>query len=308
MFRLSTRHSPRTASFTLVEMLVIISIVSLLSSISYTGLQEARAMARDARRMTLLHDLRLSLEQYYDEYGFYPVNMGTLYGSYVNASYYLVDNPNDFPFDEAGIDLYAYDGIDIGDSQIPVHPNGARFMEPLIQAGLWNQSLPNDSFTAKGGNDENWPWRQPDGTFKRPTSTDLCGGFIKYRNNAAFADTWVNQDGFGPQTYELYIAFERKKSFDAFWLNDKSGMQFDGGGGSNPGTVVDYNEFTRTALQTDCPWGSSMFVYIQHCAGTWKQRLPPNDTANSDPSIPMHDCFVPNKNGETTRVEWEYEY
>lgn len=278
----STHTPQRTASFTVVEMLVIISIVSLLSSIAFTGLQEARAMARDARRMTLLNDLRLSLEQYYDEYGFYPVN---LVGTSISAES-INDNPV-YPFFDAGVSNI---DSDIGST---LEPN--TFMLPLMDAGLWNAKTIEGDFNISGyQNASDWPWQQPDGTYKHQNNTPLCGGSIRYYTGEA----WYNLNPqIGPQTYFMEIAFERKKSFDAFWSNDLSGLQFDGG--ATPG--ANDNEFSRTALQTECPWGSSMFVFIHHCAGSWQRRSNGYENADDDNSIPMHDCYV---DGE--KVDWEY--
>lgn len=58
--------------FTLIELLVVISIISLLSSIVMVGLNSARAKARDARRISDLHNIQLALEMYYQTYGGYP--------------------------------------------------------------------------------------------------------------------------------------------------------------------------------------------------------------------------------------------
>ncbi|MCX6731429.1 MAG: prepilin-type N-terminal cleavage/methylation domain-containing protein, partial [Candidatus Parcubacteria bacterium] len=58
--------------FTLIELLVVISIIGLLSSIVLASLNSARAKARDAKRMSDLHQLQLALELYYNQYGQYP--------------------------------------------------------------------------------------------------------------------------------------------------------------------------------------------------------------------------------------------
>ena len=58
--------------FTLVELLVVISIIGLLSSIVLTSVNSARAKARDARRIADLNQIRTALEFYFDANGFYP--------------------------------------------------------------------------------------------------------------------------------------------------------------------------------------------------------------------------------------------
>ena len=62
-----------TKGFTLVELLVVISIISLLSSIVFTSLNSARAKARDAKRLSDLNQIYLALQQYFDANGYLPV-------------------------------------------------------------------------------------------------------------------------------------------------------------------------------------------------------------------------------------------
>lgn len=58
--------------FTLVELLVVISIISLLSSIVLEALTTARVKAQDARRLSDMHQMQLALDLYYDAFGVYP--------------------------------------------------------------------------------------------------------------------------------------------------------------------------------------------------------------------------------------------
>lgn len=62
--------------FTLIELLVVISIVSLLSSIILGSLTTARAKGRDAARSRDLQQLKMALELYYDDHGYYPPDYG----------------------------------------------------------------------------------------------------------------------------------------------------------------------------------------------------------------------------------------
>lgn len=70
--------------FTLVELLVVISIIGLLSSIVLTSVNSARAKARDARRAADIRQVRTALEFYYDDHGSYPV-AGTWFGGQGNC-------------------------------------------------------------------------------------------------------------------------------------------------------------------------------------------------------------------------------
>jgi len=59
-------------SFTLVELLVVVAIISILASALMVGLGGARKKARDARRISDLRTVQSSLEVYYAQNGIYP--------------------------------------------------------------------------------------------------------------------------------------------------------------------------------------------------------------------------------------------
>lgn len=58
--------------FTLIELTVVISIISMLSGIVLTYLSEARAKARDSKRITDMKQLQTALAIYYHNHGAYP--------------------------------------------------------------------------------------------------------------------------------------------------------------------------------------------------------------------------------------------
>lgn len=76
----------KTKGFTLIELLVVVAIISLLSSIVLSSLNSARAKARDARRLSDLHQIRNALELYFDDKGSYPEQYNT------NSYYWISDN------------------------------------------------------------------------------------------------------------------------------------------------------------------------------------------------------------------------
>lgn len=64
--------------FTLVEMLVVISIIGILSSFAVVSLNSARQKARDALRRGDMAQLRTALNLYYDDNNYQYPSCGTL--------------------------------------------------------------------------------------------------------------------------------------------------------------------------------------------------------------------------------------
>jgi len=58
--------------FTLIEMLVVISIIGILAVLISANLNSARARARDAERKSDLKSIETALRLYYNDYGAYP--------------------------------------------------------------------------------------------------------------------------------------------------------------------------------------------------------------------------------------------
>lgn len=72
--------------FTLIELLVVIAIIGLLSTISVIALNNARAKARDARRVADIKNIQTAMEMYYNVHGYYP--------QYLTVTQCSVDNYN----------------------------------------------------------------------------------------------------------------------------------------------------------------------------------------------------------------------
>ncbi len=59
--------------FTLVELMVVVSVIAILSSIVYANFGQARAAARDDFRKTSLKELEAAIRLYKAQNGFYPL-------------------------------------------------------------------------------------------------------------------------------------------------------------------------------------------------------------------------------------------
>ncbi len=62
--------------FTLIEVLIVVSIIGLLTSATLIGLGSFRGAGRDARRLSDLRQIQNGLELYYAKYGNYPASAG----------------------------------------------------------------------------------------------------------------------------------------------------------------------------------------------------------------------------------------
>jgi len=62
----------KSRGFTLIELLVVIAIIGILSSVVLASVNTARMKARDARRITDMEQIRMALELYYNDKGYYP--------------------------------------------------------------------------------------------------------------------------------------------------------------------------------------------------------------------------------------------
>lgn len=64
--------------FTLVELLVVISIIGLLSTLAVVALNQARVRARDVKRLSDIKQVQTALELYYADAGAYPVEASAI--------------------------------------------------------------------------------------------------------------------------------------------------------------------------------------------------------------------------------------
>lgn len=60
------------AGFSLVELMVVIGIIGILSSILYANFGSARGSGRDAERQSDIRNLQTAIEQYKKQFGRYP--------------------------------------------------------------------------------------------------------------------------------------------------------------------------------------------------------------------------------------------
>lgn len=92
--------------FSLIELMVVISIIGILATIGYASFDEARQQSRDKVRMASLKELQLSIELYRAQEGRYPAQgcggastfagPGPGGGSFVSCAAYITGLVPDF--------------------------------------------------------------------------------------------------------------------------------------------------------------------------------------------------------------------
>ena len=82
---------PKSPGFTLIELVVVISILAILSGVLVPRVKDHMQSARDARRLADVKTIRNAIEQYYWDKGEYPAaNTNSSYGGWD------VSHDNDF--------------------------------------------------------------------------------------------------------------------------------------------------------------------------------------------------------------------
>lgn len=85
--------------FTLVELMVVISIIGILSAIVYANFSDSKKMARDQIRKTDLKDLQIAIQLYKAQNGTYPLACANqdaeVWSGNVNSGGSICANSND---------------------------------------------------------------------------------------------------------------------------------------------------------------------------------------------------------------------
>jgi len=121
--------------FTLVELLVVISIISLLSSIVLSSLSSARLKARDSVKIQTREEVKKALNLFFSDKGYYPTNSSELVPTYISMI-----NPNSI----------GYRGVNCDNNQCRDYVIWVNLEDPNNPHGSGNN--PVYDYIATGGN------------------------------------------------------------------------------------------------------------------------------------------------------------
>ncbi len=71
-------------AFTLIELMVVISIIGILVAIGIVSYRKTYQLSRDSRRKADLAQIRQALETYRSENGYYPSTLNSLTPNYIS--------------------------------------------------------------------------------------------------------------------------------------------------------------------------------------------------------------------------------
>lgn len=94
-------HNPNSRGFTIAEIVVVIAIISLLSSIIAVNASKSRSLARDGQRVADLTIIQNALNLYFADNKKYPPTIATLLPTYLSQT---LKDPNGSDYKYAGID------------------------------------------------------------------------------------------------------------------------------------------------------------------------------------------------------------
>ncbi len=93
----SAFRKPHSKGFTLIELMIVLSILGILITIAQPSLKQSIIRAREAVLKEDLFQMREAIDQYYADYGKYPTVLKDLINLQEKTKSYLRDIPKD-PF------------------------------------------------------------------------------------------------------------------------------------------------------------------------------------------------------------------
>ena len=115
--------------FTLVELLVVISIISILATVMLNAFRSSQWRSRDAARKSDLEQVGKALEMFYSDHGFYPPGSGGKIG----ACPYSSSDSSDCTWGGVGDAGKMTDGETVYFRKLPSDPSGYSYFYRTIK-------------------------------------------------------------------------------------------------------------------------------------------------------------------------------
>ncbi|HVV38922.1 MAG TPA: prepilin-type N-terminal cleavage/methylation domain-containing protein [Candidatus Paceibacterota bacterium] len=135
--------------FTLIELMVVVAIIGILSSIVIGGLSGAKGSGRDAKRISDIKNIQIALALYYGDFNKYPIDIYAGSGSL--SPNYMSKVPEDPLSDGSGSKRYFYQAYNTAGTYGGVCGN---ITDPPIKynlgAALESTKMPNDDADGAG--------------------------------------------------------------------------------------------------------------------------------------------------------------
>ncbi len=163
-------------AFTLIEVLIVIAIIGLLTTIVLVSITSTRAKARDNRRMAELLTLAKSLEFYYSEQGQYPESADWIKVE-ENATFttamapYISRTPEDPSYDSANEYSYQYTTETTGGLEYKVCATMETYENPYCLSSVFGGNIVFD-----GGEGTEW--------FLTEDNCNALSGWYWYNTNS----------------------------------------------------------------------------------------------------------------------------
>ena len=91
---MKTHRQPATRAFTLIELLITITIIAILASLTAAGISNAIDQANRLKVRTVLMDLKNGIDQYQTDYGRWPIDSSATGANGEDAPELLTDGNN----------------------------------------------------------------------------------------------------------------------------------------------------------------------------------------------------------------------
>jgi prepilin-type N-terminal cleavage/methylation domain-containing protein len=180
ILRSSRRPPPPPFGFTLVELLVVISIIAILMGLLFPTVNAVKNQAKKVQAKNDVTQLVVAVKAYYTEYGKYPLPTGS-------------NSQTDFTYDSGNSNQNLMK-ILMGDDHWSLNPRRIQFLEPSVAKGdgYYGVQLENDEIGeyldpwVQLQNSSNWQYRvridsDYDGRLRElGTGTELRTGCIAW--------------------------------------------------------------------------------------------------------------------------------